>query len=216
MPHTYIPTYLHTYILTYIHTYILTYLHTYIPTYLHTYIPTYLHTYIPTYLHTYIPRSPLFVSRYCIYRELKKQAALVFKNPKHSFLPFVFPAFLSSSIVLFQLQKGPSNISNNLMTSMNASCFFLGSHKAGTLYNLFPLELKFQQVCWICPASAKLRHYRHQNKFKIATKLKICIYVSQKRCDSQQWIQCVCLQLTPNRLKRPWIESKVGKLPQSV
>ena len=70
---------------------------TYIPTYLHSYIPTQLHPYIPTYVHTYIPRSPLFVSRCCIDWERKKQAALMLKKPQHSFLPFAFPAFLSSS-----------------------------------------------------------------------------------------------------------------------
>ena len=120
---TYLPSYIHTYIHTYRHahthihtymqgfvhvymiynyrptcTYLLpTYLYTYIPTYLHSYIPTQLHPYIPAYVHTYIPRSSLLVSRCCIDWELKKQAALMLKKPQHSLLPFVFPAFLSSS-----------------------------------------------------------------------------------------------------------------------
>ena len=80
-----------------------TYLHTRIPAYLHfcilhTCIPTYLHPYIPTYVHTYIPRSPLFASCCCIDWELKKQTAFMLKKPQHSFLPFVFPAFLSSRL----------------------------------------------------------------------------------------------------------------------
>ena len=78
-----------------------TYLHTRIPAYLHfcilhTCIPTYLHPYIPTYVHTYIPRSPLFASCCCIDWEPKRQTAFMLKKPQHSFLPFVFPAFLSS------------------------------------------------------------------------------------------------------------------------